>query len=106
MPSARVREEDHQLLKELAEKREASVKEVVASALNEHAREGGEVIGKCPECEYEFVENDVQTALLRGEYVRCPNRYESARGEELRHSEGQSVHNNEFRVEELSDEPK
>jgi hypothetical protein len=101
MPTAKLSETDHERLKTVAEEEDASVKGIIGRLVDEYLDDVGSVVGHCPECGECFREEHVESSALRGDYVECPNKFESGRGEELLHSEGTGNFRNRFSVSEL-----
>lgn len=118
--TARLSEEAHEKVTRIAEDRGVPVSDILDEIINgdldvdqalEEIEAGSDddVVGYCPECGEEFRESDVRSALrlsrAPNKYVRCPNRYQTHRGEEPYHETGRRKLNNEFAVDDLIEDP-
>lgn len=101
MPTAKLSETVHKRLKRVADEEDSNVKTMIGRLVDEYLDDVGSVVGYCPECGESFREKHVQSSALRGDYVECPNKFESGRGEELLHSGGAGNFRNRFAVSEL-----
>lgn len=75
--TARLSEETHRKVKELAEERDVPVSQVLDEIVNGQLEDAGislaePAIGYCPTCGFKFTQRDVTSPFIGPDKVRCP----------------------------------
>jgi len=81
--TVRVTEDGYEQIHEMADRLDVPVREVIDGLLESN----GAIIGYCPDHGTAFTRSDIQERLLGPDFVRCPEKYQSCRGEERAHQD-------------------